>query len=205
MTKKKMYALITASIALLVPAPGRFAYGLILVVLLMLLVTLGTVFRYWFTKLSLTQLLPALLAVMLISVVVLYKQLIILYAPFTALVMGFTLYLPALSAFVISTVHHPSEQSLAAQVHQNGIVALKFSITALAFFLFRDIFGFGTITFPTHTGLWELQLIQGADKNYLGTFWASVPGALIIIACVTALLSFVSRHFAEVEEAIDAE
>lgn len=200
-----MYALITASIALLVPAPGRFAYGLILVVLLMLLVTLGTVFRYWFTKLSLTQLLPALLAVMLISVVVLYKQLIILYAPFTALVMGFTLYLPALSAFVISTVHHPSEQSLAAQVHQNGIVALKFSITALAFFLFRDIFGFGTITFPTHTGLWELQLIQGADKNYLGTFWASVPGALIIIACVTALLSFVSRHFAEVEEAIDAE
>ena len=142
---------------------------------------------------------------MLISVVVLYKQLIILYAPFTALVMGFTLYLPALSAFVISTVHHPSEQSLAAQVHQNGIVALKFSITALAFFLFRDIFGFGTITFPTHTGLWELQLIQGADKNYLGTFWASVPGALIIIACVTALLSFVSRHFAEVEEAIDAE
>ena len=99
MTKKKMYALITASIALLVPAPGRFAYGLILVVLLMLLVTLGTVFRYWFTKLSLTQLLPALLAVMLISVVVLYKQLIILYAPFTALVMGFTLYLPALSAF----------------------------------------------------------------------------------------------------------
>ena len=205
MTKKKMYALITASIALLVPAPGRFAYGLILVVLLMLLVTLGTVFRYWFPKLSLTQLLPALLAVMLISVVVLYKQLIILYAPFTALVMGFTLYLPALSAFVISTVHHPSEQSLAAQVHQNGIVALKFSITALAFFLFRDIFGFGTITFPTHTGLWELQLIQGADKNYLGTFWASVPGALIIIACVTALLSFVSRHFAEVEEAIDAE
>ena len=44
MTKKKMYALITASIALLVPAPGRFAYGLILVVLLMLLVTLGTVY-----------------------------------------------------------------------------------------------------------------------------------------------------------------
>lgn len=205
MTKKKMYALITASIALLVPAPGRFAYGLILVVQVMLLVTLGTLFRNWFSKLGLGQLLPALLAVMLVSVAVLYKQLIILYAPFAALVMGFTLYLPALSAFVISTVHHPLEESLGAQVHQNVIVALKFCIAALAFFLFRDIFGFGTITFPTHAGLWELQLIQDADKNYLGTFWASVPGALIIIACVTALLSFVLRHFAEVEESIDAE
>ena len=48
MTKKTLYALITASIALLVPAPGRFAYGLVLTVLLLLLVTLGTVFRYGF-------------------------------------------------------------------------------------------------------------------------------------------------------------
>ena len=205
MTKKALYALITASIALLVPAPGRFAYGLVLTVLLLLLVTLGTVFRYGFEKLGLTQLVPALLAIMLVSIVVFYKQLLILYSPFVALVMGFTLYLPALSALVITTINHPSEKNLGMQVQHNAIATLRFSCIALLFFLFRDVFGFGTITLPSHSGLWELQLIQGTDKNYLGTFWASVPGSLILTACATALLSFVSRHFAEVKEAIDAE
>ena len=48
--------------------------------------------------------------------------------------------------------------------------------------MFRDIFGYGTISFPVPSGIHEIALFKNLSFAFMGSFWASVPGALVILA-----------------------
>ena len=200
MKKNDILALIAVAVSILVPAPGRLAYGIVLLLLLLLLSVLGTAFRFLIKKIKMDDLEPVLTAVMLVSVTVLYKQFLIMISPLTALVLGFVIYLPALSAFVITGMHRRTEEPLSAQIRSEFFHTGSFCLPALGVFLLRDIVGYGTLTLPSYGGLAELTLIAPKDRNYLGTFFASAPGALIILAIATMCVSFAFRYHKSGEE-----
>ena len=68
-----------------------------------------------------------------------------------------------------------------------------FSIYAFVFFLLRDIVGYGTISFPVPSGIFKLEL---PTLSYFSpfTFWASIPGALVLSGLLLASLSFIRKY-----------
>ena len=75
------------------------------------------------------------------------------------------------------------DKPMGQRLKSNLIKTLKFSIAVLFFFLFRDIAGFGTFTFFG-------KVIFNPDKIGLFTFFASIPGALILMGVMIYLFIF---------------
>ncbi len=195
-SKINIYTFITASLIILLPVPGRFAYGLVLVLELNILLLVGTLFKRLMMLFKLENLLPLLTSVLLISLSVLYKQILTFISPLMALTLSYALYMPAVSSFLIGYLYESKPQSLPSELLQNMKKTLAFSLYALFVFFFRDVFGYGTLTFPSSQGLHELLIQKAAEgKVYIGVFWASVPGMLVIIAFSLVVIAFFSRKF----------
>ncbi|HAM79045.1 MAG TPA: hypothetical protein DCP61_07695 [Treponema sp.] len=200
-TKRNIYSFLTASLALLVPSPGRFAYGILLLFMLNLLMLAGTLFKHLVKVLDLDELLPVLLAVFLMTVSVIFKQLLITLSPLAALTLGFIIYMPAVSSFLIGNLYSQNSDNIKENLAVNLKESILFSIFALAVFLFRDIFGYGTISLPAASGLVEISLIKVREGGfYPGIFWATIPGALVIIALSLAIYVHVISKFNQVKE-----
>ncbi len=200
-TKRNIYSFLTASLALLVPSPGRFAYGIILLFMLNLLMLAGTLFKHLVKVLDLDELLPVLLAVFLMTVSVIFKQLLITLSPLAALTLGFIIYMPAVSSFLIGNLYSQNSDNIKENLAVNLKESILFSIFALAVFLFRDIFGYGTISLPAASGLVEISLLKVREGGfYPGIFWATIPGALVIIALSLAIYVHVISKFNQVKE-----
>jgi len=200
-TKRNIYSFLTASLALLVPSPGRFAYGIILLFMLNLLMLAGTLFKHLVKVLDLDELLPVLLAVFLMTVSVIFKQLLITLSPLAALTLGFIIYMPAVSSFLIGNLYSQNSDDIKENLAVNLKESILFSIFALAVFLFRDIFGYGTISLPAASGLVEISLLKVREGGfYPGIFWATIPGALVIIALSLAIYVHVISKFNQVKE-----
>lgn len=183
MKRNNLYLYVTASLALIVPAQGRFAYGLILLLELNVLMFFGILFRSLLKTLSLSDMQAVLLPLFLITLSIICKQLVILISPLSALILSFVLYMPAVSSLLIGAMHDEEKESLKISLSKNMRTTILFSIFALLIFLFRDIFGYGTITFPSQNGLTIFTIFK-SNRFALGTFWASIPGALILTALV---------------------
>ncbi|MCR5317461.1 MAG: hypothetical protein K6E22_04460 [Treponema sp.] len=200
-TKRNIYSFLTASLALLVPSPGRFAYGIILLLMLNLLMLAGTLFKHLVKVLDLDELLPVLLAVFLMTVSVIFKQLLIMLSPLAALTLGFIIYMPAVSSFLIGNLYSQNSDNIKENLAVNLKESFLFSIFALAVFLFRDIFGYGTISLPSASGLVEIPLLKVKEGGfYPGIFWATIPGALVIIALSLAIYVRVISKFNQIKE-----
>lgn len=182
MKKNSLYTYIASSLIILVPVPGRLSYGIILILALNALTTLGILFRHLTKKLSVDEYMPALMAVFLIGLCIILKQLLILYSPLTALTLSFVIYAPVLSSLMISSLYENTDMSLSRDLSYNMKKTAYFSIFAFIIFLFRDIFGYGTISFPVPSGIHEIALFKNLPSAFMGSFWASVPGALVILA-----------------------
>src|SRR5574344_40736 len=158
MKKTDMYTFIAASLAMLVPVPGRFACGIVLVIGIYFFTILGTLFRKVIQKLSLEDLQPVLIAIMLVAAAVLYKLLLVLFSPLLALLLGFSIYMSAISSFMIGNLYDKSFGQLGVELKSNVNICNQFALFSLLFFLFRDIVGYGTITLPARTGMHVLKL-----------------------------------------------
>lgn len=181
------------SLALLIPVAGRFAYAIVLVIAINLFLILGTLFRKLIYKIHQQSLQPVLMAIFLISLAILYKQLLIIYSPVIALTLGFSIYVAAFSSFTIGCLYKKSENNLSIEISTNMKSGFKFSIFTLCFFLFRDIFGYGTISFPVKNGLAYLKLRSDSKLFATGIFWSSIPGALILIALIFVISKYINK------------
>lgn len=193
MKKSNLYVYITAALALLVPVPGRFAYGLVLMIALNVFMLAGTLFKRLVFVLHLDDMLQLLIAVLLVSLSIIFKQVLILVSPVMALVIGYVIYMPAVSSFLIGYLYHKTELSLFAELSYNMKQSLIFSAFALLIFFFRDIFGYGTITLPSKSGLAFITLGSFYKSTGIGVFWASIPGALVLTALCIVAVSFITR------------
>ncbi len=202
MKKINFYTYITASLALLVPVPGRFAYGLVLVLALNIMMVFGTLFRKLVHVLELEDLQPVLIAVLLVCMSIICKQLLIMFSPEMALTVGYAIYMPAVSSFLIGFLYEKGSKSLFSELSYNMKHILLFSLFALIVFLFRDLFGYGTFTLPSTNGLLECVIVKGSSGQApIGVFWASIPGALVITALCVVFAAHVSRRFEMVRNA----
>lgn len=199
MNQKKMHAYVAATLAFLVPAPGRFCYGIILIIALNFFMLMGTLFRSLIKLLKVDDFLPVLTGIFLIFLAVFFRQLLILYSPVNALVLNLSVFMTAISSFLIGYLNAQETKPLKEELSDNMKESGKFSIHAALFFLIRDILSFGTITLPVYSGLKKITLFT-MDKNFsAGVFLASVPGAICLSAIMLVILSYINKNLSMTE------
>src|SRR5574344_395535 len=199
MKKQNIYSYIAVSLAILVPVPGRFAYGIILLLAINFFMLTGTLFRKVICSLSLQNLQPILIAVFLVAMAILFKQFLILYSQVIALTLGLSIYMSAISSFMIGCLYEKSTKPLNIELKQNMQSSGAFSLFGLLFFLFRDLFGYGTITLPASNGLHELTVFGENAYFSPSIFWTSIPGAIIFAAIILVLYVHIAKKMEIVE------
>lgn len=184
MNKSLYFMFMAVSFALLVCAPGRLAYGIILIIEMNLLALSASAFRSFVKDFDLDDLQDILTLAVIVSVTILYRQIVILFSPVIALNLGFVMYMPAVSFFLLGSVFGNESLSPLDFLMQS----LKFSAFAFAFFLLRDILGYGTISIPSPWGIKEAYIFNSYSTSFFA-FFASIPGALLLtLFCMAGLL-----------------
>lgn len=200
---KYIYYIFTAiSFALLVAAPGRFAFGLIICAELFFILILGFLFSFIMKKMHLEEMNPIITVVGLCFSTVLFKQIVMALFPLIALQLSFVFYLPAVSSYVIGIVYNHLEKNARTSILENLGVYGLFALLALVFYLIRDIFGYGTFTLPASSGLIEYTVFN-VDSFSWSILLASIPGALTIVSVFILLFIFVQNKFKIIERAGD--
>lgn len=193
MEKDRIDIFFPLSLATLVPVPGRFAFAIALIVLLYFLVLVAVVFKrialFFFDEESR----PLVMAVVLICLCVLFRQFLILYSPLTALVLGFSIFMPALTSFILGGLWSYTQSDFHAELKNQLKNCTEFSILAAVFFLLRDILGYGTFSLPCPSGLWELRFFSSSSSLPL-SFFASIPGAVVLLFLCFSAFRIISRR-----------
>ena len=206
MKKHILAAYLAASLALLVPAPGRFAYGIILILAMNISMLTATLFQRLVSSLSLENLSSVLTAMLLVGEGVLYKQFLILYSPVMALTLGLVIYLPPVSSFFISRFYRKSGETLGKELLGNMKYTAQFSLFAGIMFLLRDIIGYGTISLPSRKGIFQLEVLpERFGRMHAGVFFASIPGAIILCTLALTVVLSVQQNLKIAKEQNDAD
>ena len=191
MDKNSIYILIITSLAILLPVPGRFAYGIVLIVFLNAMMFLATFIRSGVKSIFSSELRPVVMAIALMGLGILSKQLLIMFSPIMALTIGYSLYIPAVSSLFIVNFVKTEDKGLKANLNYNMKKSFILSVVFFFVFLFRDIFGYGTITFPVRYSILEKQLITVKEGGvYPGVFFASIQGLLLLFAIALFVIAY---------------
>lgn len=184
MKKNSLYIYITAYLALLIPTPGRFVFGLTVLLELLLLVIVGTLTSSLIKELKLEEINTLVMMSVLVAFTILYRQIFVIIYPEIALVLGIIFYLPTASLFLLNNIFDKTDKTLLVRLKRNILKTSVFSLIGIVFFLFRDIAGYGTITFfGQKHHIYEKVLID-SNKIDLFSFFASIPGALILAGLI---------------------
>ena len=193
MNRNIVFMYIAVSLVMLVPVPGRLYYGIPVIIVLNLLMVLTTLFSKFMDFFKFYTLKPICILLMLVGITIFARQLLILYSPMIALTMGFIIYMPAIAVLMLGRFFDNRGMQLKMALSGNMRESGFFSIYAFVFFLLRDIVGYGTISFPIPSGIFKLEL---PTLSYFSpfTFWASIPGALVLSGLLLAALSFIRKY-----------
>ena len=178
---KNIITYLSILLMLLIAVPGRFAYGLCILLIMLIVLLCGSLFKKLIYKLGIQDLQLVLMSVFLVAITVVLKQMLILFCPIMALTMGYAIFLPALSAFLLNNLY---ENKKASSVELSGSMrqALYFSGWMLLIFLVRDLIGFGTITFPGYKDLAVIYIIKSMPSGVsAGNALALIPGSFFLI------------------------
>ena len=147
MKRRSVYLLIATILAVLVPSPGRFVYGVTLVLELNILMLIGTLTVSLVKQMKLEEINSLIVLVIIIASTILFRQIMIMFQPEIMLTLGYIIYLMPVSFFIIGYVFSNTDAPLVERLKFNMLHILTFSVYALLFFLLRDLFGYGTFTF----------------------------------------------------------
>ena len=201
MKKSELSFFITLSLAMLVPVPGRLAYGIILILFLNILVLTGILFKKLISFFYSGELPNVILCALRISTCVLFRQIFLILFPLQTFILGITIFMPVLTSFVLGRLYVNRNLSVAAELKASLKSSTGFSLFSILFFALRDIIGYGTLSFPSGMGISEIKLfdIASSEISFLGMFWASVPGALILIAIEILVVASINRNLNIIE------
>lgn len=193
MKKNNLYIFITAYLALLIITPGRFVYGIIVMLELFLLVMTGTLTLSLIKKIKMEEITSLILMTVLISFTILYRQILVITFTEIALTLTYVLYFPTLSVFLLNNLILHQDKTLRVRIVKNLRSSITFTVLGLLFFLFRDIAGYGTITFfGKNHNIYE-KLIFKSDGSGVFAFVASIPGALILSGISIFIFQYITR------------
>ncbi len=191
---KNIFMFLSVALVLLIPVPGRFAYGLVMLLEFVLLMVTGILFRYVILKIKMDEYHSFLIPIGMVAVAIIYKQIWTMISPVMAFTIGYVFYMPAVSAFLLEHLVEDASDSLVADIKKKLLVTLSVSLPVVIVFVLRDLIGFGTFTLPAADGLFTLHVIPriGEGPKYFPTvFLASIPGALLSLAvCIIYVNKF---------------
>ena len=180
MKQKKSFMYIASFLALTIPTPGRFVLGFTLILELFILEILGILINSLVSKLKFNEIRSYFVMLFMIAITLLYRQILVLTYTEIALNLGFLIYLPPVSLFLTHTLFSDNDEALPVKLKTNLLNTLTFSILILLFFLFRDIFGYGTFTFFGKNHRIFEKIIFNPERIGIFTFFASIAGALVL-------------------------
>ncbi|MDD5929087.1 MAG: hypothetical protein PUC37_04690 [Spirochaetales bacterium] len=180
MSKNNLYKFFPLYLMMLVPVPGRFVYGFTIILEFLLLITVGILMNYLTIKLNFGQMRSVVILMTLISFTIFFRQIIVMLCPEVALVLGFIFYFPTTSVLLIGIIFGQNNLTLLQSLRKNLIECSLFAIFGFIFFLFRDIAGWGTFTFFGEGHKIREFLILNTNGVGIFTFFASIPGSLIL-------------------------
>ena len=198
MNKRAGYVYMATTCSLVVLAPGRFAYGLILVIQMCLLMFFGTLFRSLIRVLKMEKMSSTIMLSFLIFFTIFFRQILILLMPVAAL--RFLMYLLTVSTFITAFLFDSEVLPLVEELKLNMFQVMLFSVFGLLFPLFRDIIGYGTITMISSKGIIEKVLFDKYDVSIL-SFVASIPGALILAAVILVFYTLLLKKVIIIKKA----
>ena len=178
---KNIFTYLSILLMLLIAVPGRFAYGLCILLILLVVFLCGSFFKKLIYKLGIQDMQIVLISIFLIAITVILRQILILFCPIIALTMGYAIFLPAISAFLLNSLYERKRVS-PVEINNTMRQVLYFSGWMLLTFLVRDIIGFGTVTFPGYQDLAVIYIIKSMPSGVsAGTALASIPGSFFLI------------------------
>ena len=181
MEKRQLDIFFPLSLATLIPVPGRFAFAVTLIVLLYFLVAASLLFKRLVLDFFDEDSRSLVMALVLICLCVLFRQILILYSPVTALVLGLSIFMPALTSFILGNLWSSEQANFLIQLKNELKNCTRFSLFTAAFFLLRDVLGYGTFSLPSPSGLWEVRLFSLSSSSVPLSFFASIPGAIVLL------------------------
>ncbi|WP_296322430.1 hypothetical protein [Treponema sp. UBA3813] len=190
---KKIYLYIATNLALLIPVPGRFAYALILLVIFNIQTACMTLIFHGIYHVNLANMRNAILSLAVIAITIFCKQLLVIFCPVAALTLGYCIFLPALASVIIEFFFLNYDYGLKNHLRSNMKKSYFITLFALVFFLIRDIFGYGTLTFPGWKHLIVIHFPYNTNSAYASSFIATIPGSLVLISALLALYIFLLR------------
>lgn len=190
MKQKKSFMYIASFLALTIPTPGRFVLGFTLILELFILEILGILINSLVSKLKFNEIRSYFVMLFMIAITLLYRQILVLTYTEIALNLGFLIYLPPVSLFLTHTLFSDNDEALPVKLKTNLLNTLTFSILILLFFLFRDIFGYGTFTFFGKNHRIFEKIIFNPERIGIFTFFASIAGALVLTGLMIYLFLY---------------
>lgn len=184
MKKNNMFFYLTAYLALLIPAPGRFVYGFTLMTEVFLLSIIGGLSVILIEKIKFDQLKSTLFILILVAFSILFRQILIIINSQVALTLGFVVFFPPVSLFILNILFTLKTEKFLVQFRHRIVKMLIFTLGGMMIFLIRDILGYGTFTFfGKNHFIYEKVLF---DSNKIGVFslLASIPGVLVILGII---------------------
>lgn len=203
MNKYLYYIFTSISFALLIAAPGRFAFGLVLCFELFFLIITGFLFSFILKRFQLNEMNSIITVIGLVFSTVLYKQIIMLLFPIIALQLSFVFYLPAVTSYMIGIVYKNVNSSTKISLVENLKITMFFTVLALIFYLLRDVIGYGTITIPSAYGISEYAVFP-PDFFSCGILFTSIPGSLVLVSVAILVFVFIQNKFNIIERAGDS-
>ena len=195
MRQKKSFMYIASFLALTIAPTGRFVFGLTLMIELLILEIMGNLINALVTKLKFEQIRTYFVMFFIISITVLFRQILVLTYTEVALILGFFLYFPPVSVFLTHTLFIENEQPLEEKLKNNILQTLIFSVIILIFYLFRDIAGYGTFTFFGKNHRIYEKVLFNPNKVGIFTFFATIPGALVLTSMIIYFFLFLRNKF----------
>ena len=183
---KKFLIYIGTTLAIVLPFPGRIAYGIFALLHVNVSVVLLTLMFYAINLLNVKFLRLGICSLELVALTILYKQLLVIFCPVAALTIGFSFYLPAVSAVVITIFNLRIKNSIKESCLDKLKKSLSISAFCFIIFVLRDILGFGTITLPNWQSLLVIKIpeIPFLAGNSFMSFFATIPGCMVLTVLI---------------------
>ncbi len=200
MTRKAISIYMAATCAIVIVSPGRFVCGMVIALELICLMLFGLLLKALLKKMNIEKVEQTLILSFVIFFTVFYKQLLVQVMPVIALQLSFVIFLPSISTFTTVFLLEQKEMTLKESLLKNMPVALGFASYILVVSLLRDVVGFGTITLPAFGEHFEA-VIFSADRISFATFFATIPGSLVLNALLLSLYLCIEKKLQIVKKA----
>ncbi|MGP1601381.1 hypothetical protein [Treponema sp.] len=201
MTKKASFFFTASCLILLVPVPPRFAFGIVFILCAAVIVLAAVMLKALIEYIGVKKYKNLLFMPGILAVTLFLYALVGLWSPVTAFTFGFIMYILPVSLFMNASVFADEHCSLKEMLIRELKNCAVLSVSGLFFFAARELLAYGTLSLPVRSGLQVFGILKGLGF-FPVFFWATIPGALVLLAFLLVALAAVYRRYGIKEDAL---